>query len=65
MKRMLALALPLLALVGCEIHLSLLLIDTIVILIIPMAIPLTPCPDFITAIANIPFAFTPLITPVW
>ena len=44
---------------------SFLLIDTIVMLIIPVAVPLAPCPYFITAVADVPFAFTPLITPVW
>ena len=42
-----------------------LLIDTIVILIVPMAIPFAPCPYLIAAIANVPFAFTPTITPIW
>jgi hypothetical protein len=47
-----------------QFHSLLLLIDTIVILVIPMAIPFAPCPYFIAVIAYMPFAFTPLITPV-
>jgi hypothetical protein len=47
-----------------QFHSLFLLIDTIVILVIPMAIPFAPCPYFIAVIAYMPFAFTPFITPV-